>query len=303
MAIRGTNGGLTSISQNQILQNFFGPGISDESYIPNIGTAEEPILGQNGFINDYSELDTTTPLVYGQLIPTLIHAPTIFQRYGEDASAKLIRFLKFLIESHATSITGVDVEYTLEVASSPSGLDGQQYKVPQRTTLAEPSPSFTWDELNGNVIYNFIKNWILLMRHNRTQTSSKHYPIQSESPINDISPKPIVSSDISATVLFTQYGSSGDVNDIIDAFLITNMYPTGTTPAGYQRDINEQVKPERSIPFTGVLEHSPVIYAFAQRIHNEKFTENGFVEDDRYDTVINKDRPDYLKSSTASTPT
>ena len=296
MAIPGTNRGLTSISASELLQNIFGPGVNSESYVPNLGTPQSPIQGQNGFINDYRQLDTTTPLVFGQLIPTLVHAPNIFEIYGTQTKLTLTRFLKFLIESHANSITGVDIEYTLETVSSPSGQDGQQYIVPSKTTLTQPSPSFNWDELNNNIIFNFIKNWIFLVRHPRTQTSSRNYLLQTEPELTGSNLKPLVSSDISMTVLFTQYGAGGFKEDIIDAYLITNMYPTGSSPAGYQRNVSENVKPERNINFTGFLEHSPTINAFAQRVHDEKYEINGVVDQDRYDTILNEDRTDYLQT-------
>ena len=304
MAIEGTNRGLTSISERTLLQSIFGPGTANEAFIPNIGSSGAPIQGQNGFINDYHQLDTSTPLVFGQLIPTLIHAPNIFEIYDSITHLTLTRFLKFLVESHASSITGIDIEYTLETVSSPSGQDSQQYIVPSKTSLTQPSPSFTWDELNNNIIFNFIKNWLFLIRHPKTQTSSRNYLLQNEPQITGANLKPLVSSDISMTVLFTQYGAGGFKEDIIDAYLITNMFPTGSSPAGYQRNVSENVKPERNINFTGFLEHSPTILAFAQRIHDEKYqaTSGGVVDSDRYDTILNEDRPDYLKSSTANTP-
>ena len=104
------------------------------------------------------------------------------------------------------------------------------------------------------------------------------------------------------TVLFTQYGSGGFKEDILDAYLITNMFPTGTGPGNYQRTMNENVKPERNITFTGFLEHSQAILAFAQRIHDTKYTSEGVIENDRYNTIFNEDREDYLPSSTGDTP-
>ena len=303
MTIRGTNGGLSDISTDGVLQSLFGPGVSERSYLPNIGTSDAPIQGQNGFINDFRELDTSTPLVFGQLVATLIHSPNLFNLFGDVVEQTLTNFLKFLVESHPTAITGVDLEFTMESAGGQSGQDGQEYQVPKENKITQPSPSFTWKELAGNSIFNFVRSWMSMARDHRTQTSSKNYN-RFGTNIDPDDPRlytPLVSSDTSMTVLFTQYGSSGDVNDIIDAYIITNMYPNGTGPAGFQRELGVSVMPERNITFTGIIEHSPAIFAFAKRVHEAKYTDNA-IGSNEYHSYVNEDRQSYLASGLANTP-
>jgi hypothetical protein len=158
--------------------------------------------------------------------------------------------LKALIERHAKEISGIDFGYQLETSSTPVGQDGQEMHMPTNSKRTSVNPTFTWQEITGNLVWNFIKNWIEMIKHPDTQASSL-------SAINLGTPmSPMLMSYFSMDVLFIQFDPTFRPENIIDAFFVTNMFPTETGMGGWKRQIGHSDMIDRTIAFTGVLQHN-----------------------------------------------
>lgn len=201
------------------------------------------------------QLDAATPLALHPITPIVVHAPTMFQEIPYAIST-----LKALIERHAQTIDGVDVEYTLEAGQSPLGHDGQQINMPTQSRRTQVNPQFTWREGIGNLVWNFHREWIEMVRHPDTQSSQ----LAALSPGDDIPPQLL--STFTMDVLFLQYDSTLLPANLIDAYFITSMWPQGTGPAGYRRTPGEVQLPERSITYNGIIQHNRNTVRIGKRV-------------------------------------
>lgn len=214
---------------------------SDATAIANIAKGAQLGLGTH-----LPYLDAATPLTLMPVIPIVTHTPTMFAGLPHfDAVCKA------LVERHAKTIDGIDVQYDLEGAPSPAGHDGQEFNVPTNSKRQQPNPSMTFPEVNGNLVWNFHKNWIQMIKHPDTQASQ-----MSALSTNATQMPPMVASYYSMDVLFIQFDQTMLPENIIDAYFITNMWPKGTGPAGFKRAIGTTEAVERTIEYHGILQHN-----------------------------------------------
>lgn len=191
-------------------------------------------------------IDAATPAVFMPIVPIVTHSPTMFQGIDYyDAT------LKALVERHAKSIEGIDFGYQLESASTPAGHDGQELHMPTNSKRTAVSPSFVWHEVTGNLVWNFIANWIRMIKNPDTQASGLAALTSDTTKI-----PPQLFSYFSMDVLFIQYDQTMQPGNIIDAFFITNMWPQETGNAGWKKQVGQSESPERTIPFHGVVQHN-----------------------------------------------
>lgn len=191
-------------------------------------------------------IDAAAPLTLMPVYPVLVHSPTMFA-----AMPHMDAILKAMVERHAKAIDGIDLEYTLETAEHPVGSDGQNLQVPTNAKRTPPSPNFTWGEVKGNLIWNFIRTWIGMIKSADTQASTMGGIVA----LNEALP-PQTPSYYSMDVMFLQMDPTLRPENMIDAWFITNMFPTGTSPAGYKRQVGQTDSPDRTIPFTGLIQHN-----------------------------------------------
>lgn len=193
-----------------------------------------------------TRMDAATPLVFNPAVVLLTSAPTMW-----DNNPYAQRMLKSMVETSAKSITGIEPNYTLETAQTPVGWDGQELKVPTRTTRAPVDPVFTWGEVTGNLVWNMIRKWIWDIQHPDTNASLM------SATIGDGAMSPFVMSSFSMSIVVIQYDMTMRPENIIDAFYISNMFPTTTGDMGVERTHGTSKPMERSIPFTGLMQHNP----------------------------------------------
>lgn len=205
--------------------------------------------GQLGLGSHLDLIDAATPCAFMPVIPIVMSTPTLFNGLPGFNAA-----FKALVERHSKAITGIDVRYDLDTDDSqPAGNDGQKILTPTRTTRIQPQPEFTWGELNGNLVWNLIKTWIVWINDPDTQASRIG---QTAATGGASSSLPLVMSTIGADVLFIQPDKTMHPDNILDAWIITGMYPKTTGDAGYKKTIGETTIPERQIQFTGILQHN-----------------------------------------------
>jgi hypothetical protein len=226
-------------------------GASDSSYIANVIDG-----GQNGFGAILPNLDANTPAVYLPLQLIVTHVPTIFKYIPGG-----VAIFKALFETHLLQMDGLDFQYTMEVEGTPVGRSGQVQNVPTRQTRSQISPVGMWSEKIGNVIFNMGRLWMNAMRDPDTQASSMAGIIPSGTTL-----PPLVASMYSADLMFIQYDTTLRPENIIDAFSITNFFPTDIGSPNYQLNQQEVHKPDRSFTFTGIVQHNHNVRAAATNI-------------------------------------
>ena len=201
--------------------------------------------GQLGNIIRFTDLDAATPLVFNPAVIVVTHVPGMWKEYP-----KMQEMLKSLVETHAKSITGIDFGYQMETQDTPVGHDGQTQKVPTRSTRSQISPSMTFQEVTGNLIWNLVRMWICDMQHPDTNASKLSAQLSARQ-----LPAWLMSA-YSMSMVAIQFDPTGHYDRIVDAAFYTNMFPTDTTELGIQRTINTSEIKERTIPFTGIVQHN-----------------------------------------------
>lgn len=213
---------------------------------PNVRVANAARSGQLGTGIRTTKLDGASPLVFNPAVGVVLTTPALFDQYP-----KWKEMVVSLIENHAKSITGIDISYSVETADTPVGHDGQTLKVPTRVTRAAVDPSMTFQEYTGNLVWNVFRKWIFAMQNPDTNMSSMPANISNTGDI----PEWVISA-YSMSMLFIQYDPTGLPDRIVDAVVIVDMFPTGTGDFGLERTINTTKTMERTIPFTGVIQHN-----------------------------------------------
>jgi hypothetical protein len=213
---------------------------------PSSYTANVVEGGQLGFGPLLGNLDANTPQVHLPLQFVVTHVPTFFQYIPNGAA-----IFKALFETHLVSMDGLDFTYSMETEGTPVGRDGQQQMVPTRQTRSQISPTGTWPEKIGNVIYNLGRTWLNAMRDVDTQASSMAGIISQGTVL-----PPHVASMFAADIFAIQYDTTMRPENIIDAFAMTNFFPTDIGGHGYQYNATEVHRPDRTFTFTCMVQHN-----------------------------------------------
>lgn len=240
--------------------------VSTQPYIYNAGrvaagddmTVANIVQGaQYGFAPSIPDMDVITPLVLRPVVPIVTHVPTMMTNYQPKSAS----ILKNLVECHAKRIDGIDPSYTIEGASVPAGPDGQELFTPTNAKRAQLSPSMTFDEINGNLVWSFFRDWMRMIKDPDTQASSLAGVIEPGTTL-----QPHVMSFFSMDVLFIQYDITMQSQNIIDAYFVTSMWPNDIGAAGYKKEVGVSDHPERTIAFYGVLQHNRQTRAIGKKI-------------------------------------
>ena len=202
--------------------------------------------GQLGTGIQITRLDAATPLVFNPAVLVVTQTPAMWDPYPYAQ-----KMLKSLVEVHAKQVTGLDVSYTLETQTTPVGWDGQEMKVPTRTTRAGVDPSFTWQEVTGNLIWNFMRKWIFDIQHPDTNASLMSATLDA----NQTMP-PFLMSSFCMSMMAIQFDPTMLPENIIDGFYYTCMFPTGTGDFGIERSHGTTKIMDRTIQFTALVQHN-----------------------------------------------
>lgn len=227
-------------------------GVGPNSLVSNIATS-----GQLGTGVRFTKLDGATPAVFNPVVCIVLNTPSMWDRYP-----KLQEMLRAVVETHAKSITGIDFGYQLETQDVPLGHDGQQMKVPTRTTRDSVNPSLTVQEYPGMPIYNLFRTWMFDIQHPDTNASVLPSQIANGTTTEDFTAMPgWFMSAYSMSMICIQYDPSGLWDRIYDAAVITNMFPTSIGQIGFERTIGTTQLKERQIEFSGIVQHNEMTKA------------------------------------------
>lgn len=202
--------------------------------------------GQLGVGIRMPKLDGATPQVFVPATAVVLNTPRFLDPWPE-----LGDMLRSLMETHAKAITGIDFSYTVETAETPVGHDGQTMKVPLKTTRSGVSPQATFTELTGNPIWNLFRRWMYAIQHPDTNMSALSAYVDKSSDL----PAWYMSA-FSMSMLFIQGDPSGLPDRIVDAIVVTNMFPTAIGELGIQRQLGTSEIKDRTIEFTGIVQHN-----------------------------------------------
>ena len=221
-----------------LLKNITGIAAGETSQVANIANGAQ--LGMGAHLQ---KIDAATPLVMTPAVAIVTHAPTMFDNipYAKE-------ILKALIERHTRSITGIDFGYTLDSSPVLLGHDGQELNIPTDSKRTAVNPTFTMPELQGNLVWNFFKMWISLIRHPDTNASALS-SVLAEGAFD-----PMVYSSFSMDMCVIQFDPTFHPDNIISAYFYTAMYPQETGMVGIQRELGTTQVMERTIPMTGIVQ-------------------------------------------------
>jgi hypothetical protein len=236
---------------NSLIANGGRFASSSTSYIANVIDGGQLGLGPN-----LPNLDANTPPVFLPLQLVVTHVPTFFN-YIDNGPA----IFKSLFETHLVSFDGLDFNYSMEIDGTPTGRDGQLQNVPTKQVRSQISPTAMWPEKIGNLIFNFGRLWMNAMHDIDTQVASMAGIIPAGTTL-----PPHVASMYSADFMFIQYDSTYRPENIIDAFAMTNVFPTEIGSPGYQLNATETHRPDRNFTFTGIVQHNNNTVAVAKQL-------------------------------------
>ena len=257
-----------------------GLGLKDTAHVADMTVGATLGVGVKSI-----SLDAATPLVMPPVMIVVLQAPMMY-----DKQQIKIDTLKALLETHATAVNGIDVEYNIDTADSPVGHDGQVHQVPTQNKRSAVNPSFTIPEVTGNLVWRFFNQWGFDMCHPDTNASFSHL---SEKVAQAL---PFVSSSYSMTMAAIQFDPSGIPENIIDGAFYSNMFPTAPGGAiGFEKTIGTSNTRERSITFSAHLRHNE--HTRDLMIDIAKQLKLGNVRKGPNPIPLHKDVKDYVKLS------
>lgn len=237
----------------------FNNGIKQPGMVPLTHSGSDSIKNGSSFqlgagINA-PLLDVATPAVFMPAVIVVTSIPAMYMNGSKPTDFGIL--LKELMESHAKSVSGLDISYSLDSAGdSPVGHDGQNMSVPGKTKRSQPSPSFSFQELSSNLVWNAFNKWVWDINH----------PDSYQSMANVGFPGTWSMSTYSMTMFAIQFDPTMLPDRIIDAVAYTNMWPQGAGELGIERNIGQAQTRERSITFSAIAHHNPYIKILAKGI-------------------------------------
>ena len=224
-----------------MLDNVTSLGVHPNTPVSNLARS-----GQLGTGIRFTKLDGATPAVFNPAVIVVLTVPSMWDKWP-----KLQEMLRAVVETHASSWTGLDFSYTVETQDTPVGHDGQVMKFPTRTTRAGVDPSMTVIEYAGMPIYNLFRTWMFDIQHPDTNASILPANLSEASDI----PAWFMSA-YTMSMAAIQYDPTGLPDRIYDCAIYTNMFPVSIGDIGIQRTIGTTEKKERTIGFTGLVQHN-----------------------------------------------
>ena len=201
--------------------------------------------GQNGIGTRIMSIDGATPQPFPPAVVAVIHEPTMW----DNGYVSLQRQHKSLWEQHAKTINGIDFGYQMDEHSLPYGHDGQQFSMPTKNKRTAVTPSISLDEVLGNLSWNIHSLYLRHMCHPDTCASVL-------SAINENGMPPWVWSTFTFSICVIQPDATALYNRILDAYVITNMWPTETGSNEVKKELGSTTVPQRTFPHKGIVTHN-----------------------------------------------
>lgn len=206
---------------------------------------------------DLANLASNTPHVNRNLIPILLEAPRFFRYTSQNA--QLVRSLKALIENHVRTIDGLQQGITADMSEVQVGGSGETISVATNVTRAQSRPSMGCWELNGRAIQHFLKFWIT---YGMADENTKVPRIVSD---GIVKPENWSQTFAGMTCIFIEPDAT--FQDVVSAYLCTDMKPTSTGPWEGRKDASQIGQTlDLSIEFTALTDVSEGTKMYARQL-------------------------------------
>lgn len=243
----------------QNLTNFFvepeeavnvGAGVGVRGMTPRTNATLQLGMGYN-----MPTLDVATPCMY---IPATIVVTSVPQMYVHNGAPNAMGLMiKNLMESHAKQVSGIDFTYANSPDTSAQvGHDSQTLGTPTKTTRSAVQPSFQFTEIGNNTVRNCFQRWMWDIQHPDTNASMAQVEF----------PGAWTMSAYAASFLVIQFDPTMRPERILDAAHYVNVWPSDIGPIGFERGIGQVRPQERTIQFTAVVQHNPMIKYVAMKV-------------------------------------
>ena len=213
--------------------------------------------GQQGWAPNLTEWTSNQAYVSRPVICLMIEAPKMFTVMPD--SQKWIASLKAMFERHARSIEGLNAGLTVDSDEHALGGAGEQQQEVVNVTRERSQPRFSFVEKYGRPIQTFLDYWI---RYGMMDPETKFALLGTRGNSNV---KDMMADWYTATCLFIE---PDPLHQTVDkAWLVTNMYPTGTGDITAKRDLtSSQEVLNLDIEFAGISQVGLGVNKFAQEL-------------------------------------
>lgn len=213
--------------------------------------------GQNGFAPNLTEWVSNSHYVRRNLICLLIEPPSGFSLLPNPEFWTAA--LKALVEVHAKLIDGFNAALEVETQETAVSGGGEMHQDITNVTRARSNPSFSFTDLYGRPIQNFLHDWII----NLIGDPDSKVPLVVTR--NGVKPSDLLADVYSATMLFMEPDPTH--TKVSKAWLTTNMYPKSTGEITGKRDLTSAGElSEISVEFSGISQTGLGVVSFAQAI-------------------------------------
>jgi hypothetical protein len=211
---------------------------------------------QDGFQIDVGAYVSNAAYVKRNLIVLLLEAPAGFPDL--DSTGTLVGTLKAAFEQHAQSWEGLNQTLTAEFNETPVGGAGEMQQDLTNMTRARSEPQMTLPEKYGKPFSYMYRLWMngIMMD-----------PISKFPDVVTTASKPtdLLPDYMAASAIFIEPDPTHTYP--VEAWLITNMMPTGSGDITGRRDLTQAHEvPQLSITFTGIQQVGAGVLQFAQQL-------------------------------------
>lgn len=199
--------------------------------------------GQFGYSNNLSEWLSDQAYVRGHLIPFVLRMPRFFDLMPD--SDKYRQITKELFERRARVIEGFNAGLKVDVDEHAFGSAGEMMQEPTNVTRARTEPSFTWQEIYGNVIQRYLSTWI---RYGIMDPDTKFSLLAT---VDGSRPDDRLADWYTMSMAFVEADPTH--RKVVKSWFVTNMYPLETGEIIGKRDTTAaQEMVPLTIPFAGI---------------------------------------------------
>jgi hypothetical protein len=215
--------------------------------------------GQHGPSPQFDSYISSTAYVRKNMIALLLEAPQGFKLM--DNPTKWVEALKALVEAQPLTIEGLQGGLTVDTVDTNFGGGGEIQQDPGKVNRARSQVQFTWKERYGKPISYFLREWIT----NLIQDPNTGAPgVVSR---GTAAPADLLPDFYGMTCVF--FEPDPTFTKVMEAWLVTNMYPLGTGDIIGRRDMSAAGEgSELNIEFTGITQHGYGIRKFAQSLYD-----------------------------------
>ena len=202
-------------------------------------------------------IDSVTPLVFPNAIVVVTHTPTMF-----DNIPHANEILCALLERWAKTVDGISPNMTISELDGFKMQNKQTAKMPGTTGYDDLTPTFTFQEIPGNLIYRFFELWLKMMSHPDTGYSQLSSIFQGETI------PPFIYSYFTTDIMIIQPDITLQPENIIDAYFLCTMWPKSPGgELGVKREVGfDGETKERSVEFNSLLQRNSNTYRVGQTI-------------------------------------